>query len=155
MFNPHIPRSGVFAGNNRNPRANTLLKCQIQTAGNTFDGPALAQRREFPLQPLFNQSRLPPVAWTRTHLLVASSMILITDYGFAVSLVEIHGRSQHVVLNFIDPWLDSGRTTRRCDERHSILNMREYRIDRLARSGVGQSRRTGRVRPCWARRRRV
>lgn len=42
MFNLHIPRSGVFAGDNRNSSADTLLDCQVQATGNTFDGPALA-----------------------------------------------------------------------------------------------------------------
>ena len=92
----------------------------------------------------------PPAARTLTHLLVALPMVLIANYGFAINLVEIHGCSQKVVFDFVDPRFDGGRTTRRSDERHSIFNMRESGIDRLRR-GVVQGRRTTGVRARWAR----
>lgn len=38
----HIPCNGVFACNNRNSSTDALLNCQVQAAGNVFDGPALA-----------------------------------------------------------------------------------------------------------------
>jgi len=74
VFNLHIPRDGVFAGNNRNSSADTLLDCQIQAARNVFDGPALAQWRKFPL-------------------LIALPVILKANYRLAINLVEIHRRS--------------------------------------------------------------
>lgn len=82
-------------------------------------------------------------------------MVVKTNYGFAINLVEIHSRSQDVIFYFVDPRLDGGRPTRRYNERHSILNMRESGIDRLTRRGVVQGRRTVVVRASWTRRWRV
>lgn len=50
MLNLHIPRNGVFACYDRNSSTDTLLDCQVQAASHAFDGPALAQGREFPLR---------------------------------------------------------------------------------------------------------
>lgn len=92
-----------------------------------------------------------PAAKTCTHLLVTLPAVVITNYGFAIDLVQIYGRSQDVVLDFVNPRLNRDRSSRRCDERQSILDLRESGFDRLG-CGVGQGRRTAGVRASWARR---
>lgn len=151
MFSLHIPGSGELAGHNWNSSADTLLERQVQATGNASNGPTLAQRCKLPLRSPFSKLRFSAVAGTSTHLLVALSMVLEPNYRFAVNLVEIRDRSQEVIFDFIHPRLDSGLTTRRPDERHSILNMWESGIDRLRRGVVqGQGRRTGGERARWA-----